>query len=52
MTVTGRFPARADEAMALCRCLYFDGALSPREVMVPEQALEEATVNRQERQGP
>jgi uncharacterized protein YodC (DUF2158 family) len=39
MTVTAVVPARGDEAHALCRCLYFDGSMLPREVMVPMKAL-------------
>jgi uncharacterized protein YodC (DUF2158 family) len=39
MTVTAMVPARGDEALALCRCMFFDAALSPRELMVPELGL-------------
>jgi len=39
MTVTARVPAKGDETLALCRCMYFDGSLLSREVMVPELGL-------------
>lgn len=39
MTVVARVEGKGDEALALCRCMYFDGSLLPREVMVPELGL-------------